>query len=97
MYTRAEDIFSPKNFFLADWYFVVFSQTSLMERGEIGKLPTGVNIQAAHRCNKGTSKCVMRVVNVIMVGGSRFFCLAPCLYVWNSFNLVVVVVLATPT
>ena len=32
-----------------------------------------------------------------MVGGSRFFCLAPCLYVWNSFNLVVVVVLATPT
>ena len=39
----------------------------------------------------------MRVVNVIMVGGSRFFCLAPCLYVCNSFNLVVVVVLATPT
>ena len=33
----------------------------------------------------------------IMVGGSRFFCLAPCLYVCNSFNLVVVVVLATPT
>jgi len=39
----------------------------------------------------------MRVVNVIMVGASPFFCLAPCLYVWNSFNLVVVVVLATPT
>ena len=61
-----------------------------MERGEIGKLPTGVNIPAAHRCNQGTSKRVMRVVNV-MVGGSSFFCLAPCLYVWNSFNLVVVV------
>ena len=68
-----------------------------MDRGEIGKLPTGVNIPAAHLCNQGTSKRVMRVVNVIMVGGSCFFCLAPCLYVWNSFNLVVVVVLATPT
>ena len=66
-----------------------------MLRGEIGKLPTGVDIPAAHRCNQGTSKRVMRVV--IMVGGSRFFCLAPCLYVCNSFNLVVVVVLATPT
>ena len=93
----AEDIFFPKNFFLADWCFVVFSQTSLMDREEIGKLPTFVNIPAAHRCNQGTSKRVMRMVNVIMVGGSRFFCLAPCLYVWNSFNLVVVVVLATPT
>ena len=68
-----------------------------MDRGEIGKLPTFVNIPAAHRCNQGTSKREMRVVNVIMVGGSRFFCLAPCLYVWNSFNLVVVVVLAAPT
>ena len=68
-----------------------------MLRGEIGKLPTGVDIPAAHLCNQGTSKRVMRVVNVIMVGGSRFFCLAPCLYVCNSFNLVVVVVLATPT
>ena len=50
-----------------------------MESGEIGKLPTGVNIPAAHLCNQGTSKRMMRVVNVIMVGGSRFFCLAPCL------------------
>ena len=83
-----EDIFFPKIFFLADLCFVVFSQTSLMDRGEIGKLPTFVNIPAAHRCNQGTSKRVMRVVNVIMVVGSRFFCLAPCLYVWNSFNLV---------
>ena len=66
-----------------------------MLRGKIGKLPTGVDILAAHRCNQGTSKRVMRVV--IMVGCSRFFCLAPCLYVCNSFNLVVVVVLATPT
>ena len=94
---NTEDIFFPKIFFLADWCFVVFSQTSLMDRGEIGKLPTFVNIPAAHRCNQGTSKRVVRVVNVIMVGGSRFFCLAPCLYVWNSFKLVVVVVLATPT
>ena len=62
-----------------------------MDRGEIGKWPTGVNIPAAHQCNQGTSNHVMRVVNVIMVGGSPFFCLAPCLYVWNSFNLVVVV------
>jgi len=92
-----EELFFPKKNFLADWCFLVFSQTSLMDRGEIGKLPTFVNIPAAHRCNQGTSKRVMGVVNVIMVGGSRFFCLAPCLYVWNSFNLVVVVVLATPT
>ena len=66
-----------------------------MGRGEIGKLPTGVDIPAAHRCYQGTSKRVMSVV--IMVGGSLFFCLARCRYVCNSFNLVVVVVLATPT
>ena len=64
-----------------------------MERGEIGVFPTGVDILAAHRCNQVTPKRVMGVV--IMVGGSHFFCLAPCLYVCNSFNLVVVVV--TPT
>ena len=63
-----------------------------MERGEIGKFPTGVDILAAHRCNQVTPKHVMRVDNVIMVGGSRFFCLAPCLYVWNSFYLVVVTI-----
>ena len=68
-----------------------------MLRGEIGKLPTGVDIPAAHRCYQGTSKRVMRVVNVIMVGGSRFFCLALCVHACNSFNFVVVVVLATPT
>ena len=64
-----------------------------MERGEIGKFPTGVDILAAHRCNQVTPKRVMGVV--IMVGGSLFFCLAQCRYVCNSFNLVVVVVLAT--
>ena len=79
VHVYTEDIFFPQIFFLTDLCFVVFSQTSLMDRGEIGKLPTFVNIPAAHRCNQGTSKRVMRVVKVIMVGGSRFFCLAPCL------------------
>ena len=35
----AEELIFPPKIFLADWCFVVFSQTSLMDRGGIGKLP----------------------------------------------------------
>ena len=33
---------------------------------------------------------------VITVGGSLFFCLAPCLYICNSFNSAVVVLATQP-
>ena len=41
-------IFFPKVFYSAYECFWVISQTTLMLRGEIGKLPTGVDILAVH-------------------------------------------------